>query len=257
MTKGFFWYARRGAAVILAGLALWFCLPVLHGGFAEGSVFGVAICAMGIGLIWLYPRLAACKGGKRLLARVLAGLYTAGLLWAGYLTALIIMGASAPPPDGLDVIVLGSQVYSAERMGRALTYRVDAAYDYLSRSPGSRCIVTGGQGGDEPCPEALAAKNALVRMGIDEDRVIMEDRSRNTRQNLEYAMRLSKEHGLDTKVAVVSQSFHLYRALRLAESAGYEAYGLAAQTDPIIYPQYFGRELMSLTKWHIEEWIGL
>lgn len=240
--------------IALCGLGiLWFCLPILHGGFGEGSVFGILICAMGIALVWLYPKLRRQGGWRKALARAAAVLYILGLGWAGFLTGLIISYQAAPAPENLNVIVLGAQVYSAERMGMSLTNRVARAAEYLQAYPEVKCIVTGGQGGNEPCPEALTAKNALVRLGVDGERIYLEDKSRNTRQNLNNAMEVAKEHGLDTKVVVVSQNFHMYRAVRLARSAGFEAYSLPAPTDPVIFPSYYGRELLSLTKWYLEE----
>ncbi len=242
------------AFIFLCGLGIfWFCLPLLHGGFALGSVFGISVCGMGIALVLGYRRLAGAGGVKKLLVRVFALLYAVGLGWVGFLTGLMISYQAAPPPDNLNVIVLGAQVFSAERMGASLRGRVDKAVEYLEHNPQVSCIVTGGQGGNEPCPEALTQKNALTRMGIAPNRIYMEDKSRNTRQNLENAMELAQERGLDTRVVIVTQSFHLYRAVSLARSAGFEAYGLAADTDPVLFPQYYGRELLSLTKWWAEE----
>lgn len=246
----------KGAFIVLcAGGILWFCMPVLHGGFAAGSLFGVAVCALGMAIAIKYRGMALRGGWRRALARTAAVLYTLGLCWAAYLTALIVSYQAAPPPPGRNVVVLGAQVYSAERMGMSLRNRVDRAYEYLRENPGSKCILTGGQGDNEPCAESLTARNALIRMGIEPERIFFEDKSRNTRENLKYAMETARENGLDTDVVVVSQSFHLYRAVRLAQSAGFTAGGLAAETDPIIYPSYYGRELLSLTKWYIEELI--
>lgn len=250
------WLKRLGQGLCVLG-ALWFCMPVLHGGFAEGSVFGVGVCLLGLALLSRYGRLVEKGGWKKFLARFTAVCYCLGLLWAGVLTALIVSYQTAAPPAGLDVIVLGSRVYSAERMGVSLQNRVERAAEYLRENPEARCTVTGGQGANEPCAESLTAKNALTRLGVDPSRIYSEDRSRNTRENLVYAMETARENGLGTRVAVVSQSFHLYRAVRLAKSAGFEAYGLAARTDPIIYPSYYGRELLSLTKYFVEElWKG-
>ena len=243
------------AALCVLGI-LWFCMPILHGGFGEGSVFGVAVCGLGLALVLWAPKWARRGGWRRVLCWVWAALYVLGLGWAGYLTGLIVSYQAAKTPDGLNVVVLGAQVYSAERMGMSLTNRVAKAREYLEANPEARCIVTGGMGGNEPCPESLAAKNALVRGGVDPDRIYMEDKSRNTRQNLTFAMELAQKEGLDTRVAVVSQNFHLYRAVRLARAAGFEAYGLPAETDPIIFPSYYGRELLSLTKWYLEEMLG-
>lgn len=241
--------------VLCAAGILWFCLPLLHGGFAEGSVFGVAVCAFGIAIALRYGKMISKGGWQKILARTIAVCYALGLCWAGYLTVLIVSYQAALPPSGRNVVVLGAQVYSAERMGMSLRNRVERAYQYLQDNPESKCIVTGGQGNDEPCPESLTARNALIRMGIEPERIYFEDKSRNTRENLRYAMEEAKDKGLDTEVVVVSQNFHLYRAVRLAESAGFTASGLPAETDPIIYPSYYGRELLSLTKWYIEELI--
>lgn len=241
--------------VLCAVGILWFCMPVLHGGFAEGSIFGVAVCGLGMAIVLRYNWMAERGGWRKLLARTAVVCYALGVVWAGYLTVLIVSYQAAPPPAGRNVIVLGAQVYSAERMGVSLKNRVERACEYLQENPESKCIVTGGQGDNEPCPESLTARNALMRSGIGQERIFSEDKSRNTRENLEYAMEAAKANGLSTEVVVVSQSFHLYRAVRLAESAGFTASGLAAETDPIIYPSYYGRELLSLTKWYIEELI--
>lgn len=248
------WLKAAFIALCAAGI-LWFCMPILHGGFAEGSLFGVAVCGLGMAIALRYKRMVERGGWRKALARTAVVLYALGLCWAGYLTVLIVTYQAAAPPPGRDVVVLGAQVYSAERMGMSLKNRVERAAEYLLENPESRCVVTGGQGGNEPCPESLTARNALVRLGIEPERIFAEDRSRNTRENLKYAMEAVREHGLDTEVVVVSQSFHLYRAVRLAESAGFTASGLPAETDPIIYPSYYGRELLSLTKWYIEELI--
>lgn len=248
------WLKAAFILLCAAGI-LWFCMPILHGGFAEGSIFGAAVCGLGMAIALRYKRLVERGGWRKVLARTAVVLYTLGIGWAGYLTVLIVSYQASPPPSGCNVVVLGAQVYSAERMGVSLKNRVDRAYEYLQENPDSKCIVTGGQGDNEPCAESLTARNALVRMGIDPERIFAEDKSRNTRENLEYAMEEAKENGLSTQVVVVSQSFHLYRAVRLAQSAGFTASGLAAKTDPIIYPSYYGRELLSLTKWYIEELI--
>lgn len=248
-------WLKAAFIVLCAAGVLWFCMPILHGGFAEGSIFGVAVCGLGMAMALRYKRMAERGGWRKALVRTAAVLYALGICWAGYLTVLIVSYQAVTPPAGRNVVVLGAQVYSAERMGVSLGNRVERAYEYLQENPESKCIVTGGQGGNEPCAESLTARNALIRMGIDPGRVFTEDKSRNTRENLEYAMETAEKNGLGTEVVVVSQSFHLYRAVRLAESAGFNASGLAAETDPIIYPSYYGRELLSLTKWYIEELI--
>lgn len=256
-----------GAVLCLLGCC-WFVLPVLHRGFALGAIFGFCVCALGFLLIFYYLRqgkkqgdpqsgetedgTSPKKGWKRAALRLVCAFYVIGLAWAGYLTAMMVSAQYRTPPENTNVIVLGAQVYSAERMGVALTNRVNKAYEYLLENPQAKCIVTGGQGGDEPCPEALTEKNALVRLGIEESRIYMEDKSRNTRQNMLLSRAIAEREGLGTEVALSTQGFHMYRALKLAESAGFTPYSLVADTDPILLPEYYGRELLSLTKWYLE-----
>lgn len=235
----------------LAGM-VWFCLPICRGGFAGGSAFGIFICLYGLALALFYGRLAARGRWQRRAARMAAVLYGLGMGWAAFLTGLLVSYQAAVPPAGLNVVVLGAQVYSEDRMGDSLSRRVDRAFQYLRDNPQSQCITTGGQGWNEPCPEALTEKNALVRMGIRPQRIFMEDKSVNTRQNFQYAMDVARREGLDTQVVVVTQNFHLFRAVQLAKAAGFTAYGLPASTDPLLFPQYYGRELLSLTKWWAE-----
>ncbi len=243
-----------GKILFLLG-CVWFLLPFLHGGFALGAAFGFCLCLCGFLLLHFYAALTEKGGWKKAVVRLLASFYVIGFGWIFYLTFLMFSAQFHTPPENANVMVLGSQVYSAERMGVSLSNRVDAAYEFLISHPESKCIVTGGQGSDEPCPEALTERNALIRMGIEEDRIYMEDRSRNTRQNTQFAMEIAKEQGLSTEFAVTTQGFHMYRALKLAESAGFTAYSLVAETDPILFPEYYGRELLSLTKWHAERLI--
>ncbi len=230
----------------------WFLLPIFKGGFDLGASFGFGVCLLGFLILHFYPRFAGWGGWRKAVIRLVSVFYCLGLAWAVFLTGLMLSAQFRTPPAGSNVVVLGSKVYSAERMGIALTYRVDAAFRYLQENPEAKCIVTGGQGVDEPCPEALAEKNALLRQGIAEDRIFVEDRSRNTRENLKLAKEIAEENGLENVVAVTTQGFHMFRALKLAESAGFEAYSIAAKTDPLLFPEYYGRELLSLTKWCFE-----
>lgn len=237
------------------GGCLWFLLPFLHGGFALGSAFGFCVCLLGFFLLLTYGRLSKRGGWRKALVRLTAAFYGIGLAWAVYLTALMGFAQFRTPPEGANVVVLGARVYSAERMGETLQSRINSAYQYLIEYPEAKCIVTGGQGRDEPCPEALTEKNALIRMGISEDRIYVEDKSKNTRQNLKFAKEIAQENGLGDKVALSTQGFHMYRALQLAESAGFTPYSLTAGTDWVLFPEYYGRELLSLTKFHAERFL--
>ncbi len=81
----------------------------------------------------------------------------------------------------------------------------------------------------------------------------MDDKSKNTRQNMRFSKEIADENRLGSQFVIVTQGFHMYRAMMLAKSAGITPYPLAADTDLILLPEYYGRELLSLTKFHLEQ----
>lgn len=246
-------FVLRMAGCVLCGAGyVFFLLPVFRGGFNLGAGFGMFVCLLGLALLLFFGKISRKGGWKQAVVRLVTAFYCLGLVWAAYLSGLMLSVQTNTPPENVPVIVLGAQVYSEEKMGVSLTGRINAAYDYLLDNPQSSCIVTGGQGGDEPCPEALTEKNVLVKMGIDEERIFLEDRSHNTRENLVFAKEIAEEQGLGEEVAIVTQGFHMYRAIQLAKAAGFTPYSLVAETDPLLFPEYYGRELLSLTKWWVE-----
>ena len=244
---------RAAGCVLCCCGCVFFFLPVFRGGFNLGAGFGEFVCLAGLCLLLFFGKLSRQGGWKQACVRLFAAFYCLGLAWAAYLSGLMLSAQAAVPPENANVIVLGAQVYSAERMSVSLAGRVDAAYEYLEAHPEAKCIVTGGQGSDEPCPEAVTQKNALLGMGIAEDRIFVEDQSHNTRENLAFAWEIAQEEHMGEEVAVATQGFHMYRALQLAKAAGFTPYALVADTDPLLFPEYYGRELLSLTKWWVEQ----
>ncbi len=147
------------------------------------------------------------------------------------------------------VIVLGARVYE-NRLSTALKYRLDAAYDYLISHPSSACIVTGGQGDNEPCTEASLMYAYLVERGIDEERIYIEDQSTDTVENIQYSMKIIEENNLNDNAAIVTSDYHVYRSLVYAEREGLNAVGIPAATQWWIYPVSVVREMYGI----LEQW---
>lgn len=186
---------------------------------------------------------------------ILCGLYVLLLGWIVFVAIQIDSAAVKTPPKGATVVVLGSRVYE-EGPSKSLKARLDAALEYLEENPESACVVTGGQGEDEPCTEASVEEKYLLEHGISQERIFKEEKSTSTEENFRYALQIFEEEKLPMQIAVATQGFHMFRSVRLAEEAGYEAYSLPAYTDPLMYPDYFGREIMAVTKYYINLWRG-
>ena len=118
---------------------------------------------------------------------------------------------------------------------------------YLQENNPTICIVTGGKGAAEPFPEGQGMKDYLVKAGIPEDRIIVEDRALNTVQNIQYSMALMSSPNAPT--AIVTNNFHVTRGLALARGQGLtDVYAIAAPSDPLFLPNNMLREFFGLTK---------
>ena len=109
-------------------------------------------------------------------------------------------------------------------------------------------IVSGGQGPGEDITEAKAMADYLTAHGIDSARIVQEDRSRTTRENLENSFAILRAHGGDPAdgVGIVTSEYHLYRAKRMARSLGAGPAGIAAETTLMTMRiNYFIREAVA------------
>lgn len=111
------------------------------------------------------------------------------------------------------VIILGAGVYGT-RPSLSLTVRLDAALDYVKTRPDIPIVLSGGQGSGEDISEAEAMRVYLTSRGVDESRLILEDRSTSTKENLENSLALLARRGItpESGIAVVSADYHLARA---------------------------------------------
>ena len=106
------------------------------------------------------------------------------------------------------------------------------AYNFLNTYPETKAILSGGQGPGEDISEALCMKNELIKTGIDENRLILEDRSTSTEENLKFSKKILNELAPNTtKVTIISSDTHLYRASIIAKEIGFEPKVYYAYTD--------------------------
>lgn len=223
------------------------------------AVLGVVSIAYGLLMAVLYPAggffLVWVALGAALVAawrfpRIRMGVCSVclvGLLAVGVLSALIWTAAAKMPPAGLDdLVVLGAGLRPDGTPSEALRYRLDAALAYLEENPGTGCVVSGGQGFGEVRTEADAMAEYLVEHGLDEGRITKEERSSTTAENVLFSSELIAP---GSEVGIVTNDFHLYRALRIAERNGLSgAHGLAAPSNPLYLPQAMLRECAAVVK---------
>ena len=159
------------------------------------------------------------------------------------------------------VIILGARV-KGEKPAKSLMERIKAATEYLKKNPEVKVIATGGNGKNEGIAEGVAIKRELLKNGISEDRIILENKSKNTVENFRFSLEKirNSENGKNKnsenngnrkiKVLIVTNDYHIFRSKNIARKVGfdnkdYEIYGLPAKTPLISIPQSYFREFLS------------
>ena len=151
------------------------------------------------------------------------------------------------PPENAVVVVLGAHVF-ANRLSGTLQNRVDIAAEYLFKHPNAKCITTGGQGWNETRSEGEAAKEALLALGIEPERIFAEVKSKTTWENLLFVRDILNREHLSTHVIIATQSFHQWRAGKMAERLGLIPYALVAKDRPGTKLRLTAREGLAIIK---------
>ncbi len=235
-------------------------LCVIYGMFVYGLRTGTKTFFIwfGLGAIFLLAALTVhfnlwsrLPAGIRIPANILIACIVASFLLA---EGCILSGCFMKGAKDLDyIIVLGAQV-TAHGPSRVLQYRLDEAYDYLKENENMICIVSGGQGANEPTTEAEAMKLYLENRGIDPERIYLEDQSSTTMENLENSKEIideiRKEEGKEEYSAgIVTNNFHTFRSTRLAHHAGLQnVSGISAGASPFYFLNNVVREYLGVLK---------
>lgn len=192
---------------------------------------GFLVCAVGgILLLWafVWAVLLFCRHASQKVRRIarIVKIFTFTAIFAFLVSFVWIEGLISTHDEGTErptaqtLILLGAGL-DGERPSRTLIARMQTALAYLQQNPKAVVIVTGGQGAGETITEAEAMHRWLTARGIDGSRIYREEQATDTRENLRYSKEIIERENLPQPVAVVSNSFHLYRAQKLAEQAGF------------------------------------
>lgn len=179
--------------------------------------------------------------------RIFWTLFVIGICIFSVTELLIFSGCLSKGRNGLDyVIVLGAGVRPDGNPSKALKKRLDKAFDYYGENPDTIFVLSGGKGGDEPVSEAECMHDYMQEKGVPDKQLLMESESVNTNQNISY----SKQSIPDGKsVGIISNNFHIFRAVRIAKKAGMaDVTGIAAKGDIPTAPNNFVREFFGVMK---------
>ena len=130
-------------------------------------------------------------------------------------------------PGKLDyVVVLGAGLIG-DKVTPLLASRIEKGIAIYQKHPGSKLIMSGGQGPDELMAEGQAMANYAFEQGIPVEDIVIENQSTNTEENLKFSYALMKP---GSRFALVTNYYHVFRALLLAQQLKIKCIGYGAKT---------------------------
>ncbi len=240
------------AEIILSGL-FWAAFPV----FNIGNVAALLFCGLLIILTVfssqagkIIGRLAGHKAGIALLA-ALGVIMAVCVVYAVVLSIKMYSQQKNEPDEPELLIVLGCKVKGTYPT-KMLRRRGDAAVEAMKAHPDVMCVVSGGQGRNEKISEAEAMRRYLTDHGIAGSRIIMEDKSTSTAENIKFSFDITDELGLGRDITIVTDGYHQYRASLIAKKNGAKRVtAYSADTEFRFIPTYWVREWFGLTHFYI------
>lgn len=173
-----------------------------------------------------------------------------GVIIAGELAA-----AYVPEPDKDFLIILGCGLNSDGRPTPLLKGRIDRALEfdrYQKKETGKELtfITSGGKGPDEAVSESSAMKQYLMEHGIPESRIIEEDQSSNTLENMKFSKEKIMAADPEGRIAFATTNYHVFRSGLKARRVKMKALGMGSPTRWYFWPNAAVREFVGLLTEH-------
>lgn len=142
------------------------------------------------------------------------------------------------------IIVLGCGLMNGAEVTPLLAGRIQKGMEAYRQNPGARLVFSGGKGSGEALPEGEAMKRYAVEKGVPEEDILVEAQSVNTRENLQLSYRLIQRdaQGDTGNLLVVTNRYHVFRALLLAKHLGIPCDGRGSRTKLYFALNAFIRE---------------
>lgn len=209
--------------------------------------FGIGLLGVSGMILWFQHRDVKIPVWLRAMLGIGTVVIVLFLAWAEII--IISYGAKQPTPGADYVIVLGAQV-KGRQVSHNLAKRLDAAFSYAKDNPSTTVVVSGGKGTGEDVTEASAMRAYLEQKGLEGSRILEEDRSTNTDENIRFCRQLVDMD--QSHVVIVTNNFHVYRGIRIAKKQGMtNVEGLGAAILPYSLPNMYLREGIAVIKYKL------
>ena len=222
-----------------------------------GMILAFLIMA-GAALVAALDLHSAVTGGslaENLIVNLLAAFYLYfECMILGSIVADILAARYVPEPDQDWLIVLGCGLKKDGTPTPLLRGRLDLAlrfYERQLRETGkdARFVASGGRGPDEAQSEAASMRDYLLAKGVPAERVILEDQSTDTAENMRFSKEKIEAAGTG-KIAFFTTNYHVFRAGLKARRVKMRAVGMGAPTKWYFWPNAAVREFVGLLTEH-------
>ena len=251
-------YSALGILHLLLGTAL-----IRHEGFRTVNVLGILLSFLLVGgEVFLFLFDYAVSGSQRevMIHELIANLFAAVYLYfecmlLGVMIADAIVVRYEPDPDKDFIIILGCGIRKDGTPSPLLRGRVDRALAFAEKQQALTgkapiFVPSGGQGPDEPISESAAMKRYLLEQGVPEERILEEDRSTDTFENMKFSREKLRAVDPDGKVAFSTTNYHVFRGGLYARRVKMRAVGMGARTKWYFWPNAAVREFVGLLTEH-------
>jgi uncharacterized SAM-binding protein YcdF (DUF218 family) len=240
---------------IILGISLIFYIIVINSVSNARIAFSQPILILGIIFIIYHFVKGKIKENKFLFKeyRIIKVLMCIGLICFLGIEAIIISYPKYNKEKADYILVLGAGLSGKTAPSRILEDRLNATLRYINENDTGYIVLSGGQGEDEDLPEALVMSKYLQERGVSKERIIIEDKSRNTNENFKFSKLKIEEHShksLDkVSVKVITTDFHAFRSSILAKKNGYVKFqNYSSSTAWYLIPITYTREAFAIVK---------
>ena len=236
---------------------------IRHEGRRVVNLLGILLSFLIVGgMVFLFAFDYYVSGSRRevMLHDLITNLFAAIYLYfecmlLGIIVADVIAARYEPEKDKDFLIVLGCGLRKDGTPTNLLRGRLDRALAFAARQKEETgkepiFVTSGGQGADEVISESASMKRYLTEHGVPEERIIEEDRSTDTYENMKNAKEKIRAVDPKAKIAFSTTNYHVFRAGLFARRVKMRAVGMGAETKWYFWPNAAVREFVGLLTQH-------
>ena len=261
--KNFMYYSSPFLLLFSIALCVSNISLIRHEGRRLVNILGILLSFLlvaGLVLLFLFDRYASGSALQVMLHDLAANIFAAVYLYfecmlIGAIVADVIAARYEPEPDKDFLIVLGCGFRKDGSPSPLLPGRLDRALRFAEKQEAATgkapiFVTSGGQGPDEVCSESACMKRYLLEQGVPEERILEEDRSTDTFENMKYSKAQIWKVNPQGKVAFATTNYHVFRSGLYARRVKMRAVGMGADTKWYFWPNASVREFVGLLTEH-------